>query len=109
MNSRKFVTIASVVTMLALLASFAARSHASGANLNPQQPQGGGILDVIEQAKRAQELTGSWELNIVSDPGPGAPPPLKALATFAEGGGVIETILLPPVVPAHGEWRKLAN
>lgn len=93
--------------MLALVTSMAARSHASGASENLFQP--GDIIDVIERARRAQELTGSWELDIVSTPGPGAPPPLKALVTFAEGGGVVETILLPPVVPAHGEWRKIAD
>lgn len=52
-----------------------------------------------------RNIEGSWELEVVSDPGPGAPPPFKALITFMQGGGVIETILLPPmIVPAHGEW-----
>lgn len=107
MSSRRFIAAASVIIVLALVTSIAARSYASGAN--PKQPQQGGILDIIEQNKRAQELTGSWELDIVSTPGPGAPPPLKALVTFAEGGGCVETILLPPVVPAHGEWRKTGD
>jgi hypothetical protein len=107
MNSRRFIAAASVIIMLALVTSIAARSQASGAN--PNKTQQGGILDVIERNKQAQELTGSWELDIVSTPGPGAPPPLKALVTFAEGGGCVETILLPPVVPAHGEWRKIGD
>lgn len=107
MNVRRFIAAASVIAVLALGTSSGARSHASGSN--PNRAQQGGILDVLEQAKRAQELTGSWELDIVSTPGPGAPPPLKALVTFAEGGGCVETILLPPVVPAHGEWRKTGD
>lgn len=56
------------------------------------------------QSHSTRNIEGSWELDIKSDPGPGAPPPLKALITFSAGGTVIETILLPPVVPAHGEW-----
>lgn len=107
MNIRRFIAAAGVITMLALVTFMAARSQASG--VTPNHTEQGGILDVIERNKRAQELTGSWELDIVSTPGPGAPPPLKALVTFTEGGGVIETILLPPVVPAHGEWRKTAD
>jgi len=107
MNLKRFVAAASVITVLALVTFMAARSQASG--VNPNHTQQGGILDVLDRANRAQELTGSWELDIVSTPGPGAPPPLKALVTFAEGGGVVETILLPPVVPAHGEWRKTGH
>ena len=49
-------------------------------------------------------IEGSWEVDIKPDPGPGAPPPVKALITFSPGGTVIETILLPPIVPAHGAW-----
>jgi hypothetical protein len=44
-------------------------------------------------------------------PAPGSPiPPFKALVTFSGGGGVVETVLLPPVVtPAHGTWEKLSS
>ncbi|MGH9934632.1 MAG: hypothetical protein ACREAM_00200, partial [Blastocatellia bacterium] len=109
MNIRRFIAAASVIAALALVTStsIGARSYAGGGP--DQTQQGGGMLDVIEQARRAQELTGSWELDIISTPGPGAPPPLKALVTFAEGGGCIETILLAPVVPAHGAWRKTGD
>lgn len=51
-------------------------------------------------------IEGSWELDVRADPGPGAPPPFTALATFSPGGGVVETIVLPPVVPAHGAWTR---
>lgn len=54
-------------------------------------------------------LEGSW--SIEGTPAQGSPiPPFKALATFAGGGGVVETVLLPPVVtPAHGAWEKTGN
>jgi hypothetical protein len=55
------------------------------------------------------KLEGSWEMEITPAPGSGLPPSIKALATFSEGGGVVETILLPPVVPAHGEWAKVGT
>jgi hypothetical protein len=61
------------------------------------------------QANNKFKLEGSWELEITPDPGAGLPPSFKALATFSEGGGVIETILLPAVTPAHGEWAKIGN
>lgn len=108
MNFRKFVATTSVITVLALGTFIGVRSHVNAAAQNQGQ-QGGGLLDVIERNRLAQELTGSWELNVVSAPGPGAPPPFKALVTFAEGGGCVETILLPPIVPAHGEWRKTGD
>ena len=108
MNFRRIIASACVIAILTLATSIATRSHASGAGATKIQ-QGGGIIDVIERNKRAQELTGSWELDLISTPGPGALPPLKALVTFAEGGGCVETILLPPVVPAHGLWRKTGD
>jgi hypothetical protein len=55
------------------------------------------------------KIEGSWELEIIPAPGSGLPPSFKALATFSDGGGVVETILLPPVVPAHGAWEKTGS
>lgn len=54
-------------------------------------------------------LEGSWTID--ATPAPGSPiPPFKALATFAGGGGVVETVLLPPVItPAHGAWEKTGS
>jgi len=31
---------------------------------------------------------------------------IKGLITFDEGGGCVETVLLPPVTPAHGAWLR---
>jgi hypothetical protein len=106
MNIRRLIAGTSIIVVMALITFIGAQSYAS--NGAPSQTQQG-ENDYSGQGKSAQELTGSWELDIISTPGPGAPPPLKALATFAEGGGVVETILLPPVVPAHGEWRKIGG
>ena len=51
-------------------------------------------------------LEGSWMVD--ATPAQGSPiPPFKALVTFAGGGGVVETVLLPPVItPAHGAGEK---
>lgn len=55
------------------------------------------------------KLEGSWI--IAGTPAQGNPiPPFEALATFAGGGGVVETVLLPPVItPAHGAWEKIGK
>jgi hypothetical protein len=55
---------------------------------------------------RAPAVTGSWMLEIKPTPGTGLPPSIKALITFDEGGGCVETIILPPVTTAHGAWVR---
>jgi hypothetical protein len=51
-------------------------------------------------------VTGSWMLEINPTPGTGLPPEFKALITFDEGGGCVETVILPPVTTAHGAWVR---
>ncbi|HJQ24563.1 MAG TPA: hypothetical protein VKA60_11660 [Blastocatellia bacterium] len=63
----------------------------------------------LAQGGGKYQLDGGWSLE--GTPAAGSPiPPFKALATFSVGGGVVETVLLPPVVtPAHGAWEQTAN
>jgi hypothetical protein len=51
-------------------------------------------------------ITGSWTLDVKPTPGTGLPPDVKGLITFSEGGGCVETLILPPVTPAHGTWVR---
>jgi hypothetical protein len=55
---------------------------------------------------KAPNVTGSWALEIKPSPGGGLPPEVKGLITFDQGGGCVETIILPPVTPAHGAWLR---
>jgi hypothetical protein len=57
-------------------------------------------------AGKAPDVTGSWALEIRPSPGGGLPPEVKALITFDQGGGCVETVVLPPVTPAHGAWLR---
>jgi hypothetical protein len=52
-------------------------------------------------------VAGSWTMEIEPSPGSNLPPRIKALITFADGGGCVETILLPPVTSAHGTWERI--
>lgn len=63
--------------------------------------------EALAQSNGKFSLEGSWMID--ATPAPGSPiPPFKALVTFAGGGGVVETVLLPPVVtPAHGAWERV--
>jgi hypothetical protein len=65
--------------------------------------------NALNESHSKYKLEGSWMID--GTPASGSPiPPFKALATFAAGGGVVETVLLPPVVtPAHGVWEKLGK
>jgi hypothetical protein len=51
-------------------------------------------------------VTGSWALEIKPSPDSGLPPLINALVTFDEGGGMVETVILPPVTSAHGTWQR---
>jgi hypothetical protein len=64
---------------------------------------------IASNAENRFNLEGSWMADGVTEPGPGALPPFKALITFATGGGCVETVLLPPVTPAHGAWERVGK
>jgi hypothetical protein len=69
--------------------------------------QGRGFMASDQRgSSKAPGVTGSWALEIKPSPGGGLPPELKGLITFDEGGGCVETIILPPVTPAHGAWLR---
>jgi hypothetical protein len=61
------------------------------------------------QSGRAADVAGSWTLEIRPTPGGALPPEIKALITFDKGGGCIETVILPPVTPAHGSWERTSR
>jgi hypothetical protein len=65
--------------------------------------------NAFAQSNNKFNLEGSWR--ITGTPAQGSPlPPFKGLVTFSTGGGVVETVLLPPVItPAHGAWEKLGK
>jgi len=78
---------------------------------------GGGILDVLEQAKQsqAQQLEGAWAWTItpVVPPGVPPPPPSRAYGTFARGGAVTVYVRSAPngpqFSPQHGVWEHLGG
>jgi hypothetical protein len=55
------------------------------------------------------DVTGSWALTIKPSPGSALPPEFPALITFDEGGGCVETVILPPVTTAHGAWVRTSR
>jgi hypothetical protein len=69
--------------------------------------QGRGFMSTEHRdSRKAPDVTGSWTLELRPSPGGGLPPKLVGLITFDEGGGCVETIILPPVTPAHGAWLR---
>jgi hypothetical protein len=92
-----------VVLTLALVVATGAREGSAG--------QGRGFMSSDQRGSqrgsgKAPDVTGSWVLEIKPSPGGGLPPEIKGLITFDEGGGCVETIILPPVTPAHGAWLR---
>jgi hypothetical protein len=64
-------------------------------------------LEADEQRMIALRGAGAIEhLEIKPSPGGGLPPEFKGLITFDEGGGCVETVILPPVTTAHGAWLR---
>ena len=104
---------------LTLLFAFAAaaaaqtpRGEASGVGRRPTPRDEGREGEATmrnAQSRGRLNLEGSWMLDINTTQGAGVPPQLKALITFDAGGGCVETILLPPVAPAHGAWVRVGN
>jgi hypothetical protein len=91
-----------VVLTLALVVAIGAREgRADGAD------QGKGFMASDHRGSAtAPDVTGSWALEIKPSPGGALPPEIKGLITFDQGGGCVETIILPPVTPAHGAWLR---
>ena len=72
---------------------------------------GGGILDVLEQARQAQaqQIEGSWTLaaTTVVPPGTPAPAPVFVYASFARGGVYIGADRRFPTTKQLGSWVHL--
>jgi hypothetical protein len=64
------------------------------------------MATVQRNSGKSPEVTGSWDLVIKPSPGGALPPEIRALVTFDQGGGVVETVILPPVTTAHGAWLR---
>src|SRR5262245_19427123 len=101
------------LTVTLLLTLIAANGFAQSSEDQAGQTQldraagsGGGILDVLQQQKKA--IAGTWQVvaNPINPP-PGFPTEFRALHTFTEDGRFIETSATNPLVKsaAHGEWR----
>jgi hypothetical protein len=87
-----------VLTLILVVATLAGEGSAG---------QGRGFMSSDQRGSgKAPDVTGSWALEIKPTPGGGLPPEIKGLITFDQGGGCVETIILPPVTPAHGTWLR---
>lgn len=109
MNHRKSLMSGLIIIIVAVAAL--ASAHVTNAqqkrNAMLQEPEKTNQPETeFHQSNRAPVVTGSWELVIKPTPGGGLPPEIKALITFDEGGGCVETIILPPVTTAHGTWTR---
>lgn len=111
MYTRKNMLSSIVIGIVALVAVVGA--HVSNAkqerNVMSQAPENSNQQEQTAesfQSNRTPVVTGSWMLEIKPTPGSGLPPEIKALITFDEGGGCVETVILPPVTPAHGTWVR---
>jgi hypothetical protein len=111
MCNRKSLIVSTVILTVALVA--AAGTQVSNArqerNAMPQESESIAEQEQAEGLRfshRSPAVTGSWTLEIKPTPGTGLPPAIKALITFDEGGGCVETIILPPVTSAHGTWVR---
>jgi hypothetical protein len=107
MTAKRVLFVLAVSLLLTLTASTGFAQSGVEPEAAPQLDRSqGGILDVLEQQKRA--LAGTWQ--VVADPlnpPPGFPAEFRALHTFTEDGRFIETSATNPLLksPAHGEWR----
>lgn len=114
MNHRKSLISSIIIVIVALVAVAGARvSNAKQErSLMLQEPEGTSQPEQTAEfllSRRTPGVTGSWRLEIKPTPGTGFPPEIKALITFDEGGGCVETIILPPVTPAHGTWVRTSR
>lgn len=84
------------------------------ANVLPLAQMGGGILDVLEQARQAQikALVGTW-VATVTPTGPDAPAPFPSLLTFMADGTALFSAAGPPIPalgnPGHGAWIRIGD
>ena len=75
----------------------------------PQEPQGAGLLNVLQRGSNA--LEGTWVVTVnLAAPPPGFGPSFTALETYSHGGGMVTSNNLPPVPrPGQGAWEKRGN
>lgn len=114
MNARKSLTSSLVIAVAAVAAVAGVRVSDAKQERSAMQQEPEEVSRQEQQAEflrsqRTPAVTGSWMLEIKPTPGGGLPPEIKALITFDEGGGVVETIILPPVTPAHGAWVRTSR
>lgn len=107
MQKQTFVTAKNILLALIFALTLAVPTLTARA-------QGGGILDVLDQAKQtqAQRLEGSWALTVTPQLPPGAPPipPFRTYVTVARGGALIGSDRTRPFgSPQHGTWMHLGS
>ncbi|MBI3427860.1 MAG: hypothetical protein HY011_33475 [Acidobacteria bacterium] len=121
MKQQKFATRIILALILATLIAVPAASLRAQSSAEPTTArvaaQGGGILDVLEQARQAQaqQLEGAWAYTVtpVVPPGVPQPPSQRAYITVARGGGLSVYIRTGPGGPFYGEqhgvWEHMGG
>jgi hypothetical protein len=104
-----FLIVATMITAIATLsAQLGANGTVSAKSAGLQNHQGG-ILDVIDRLKEAQEraLEGTWRVTVT--PPAGGPPPSRSYHTYQRGGGLIQSNLTEGGIPGQGVWARTGN
>jgi hypothetical protein len=112
MYARKNLLRSLIIVLVAVAAIAGARVSQANQERNSmlQEPESTNPqIEDFRHSNRIPAVTGLWMLAIKPTPGGGLPPEIKALITFDEGGGCVETIILPPVTPAHGTWVRTSR
>ncbi len=112
--SAMFTALLALSALIATPAIYAQTAETQEQAATPHAGAGGGILDVIEQAKQAQikALVGTW-VATVTPSGPDAPPPFPSLLTFMADGTALFSAAGPPIPalgnPGHGVWTRIGD
>jgi len=100
--------------MTLIVSTAVARAQSEEPEHSVAQPASqGGILDILEQIKKAQaqRLEGSWDVIVtpVVPPGVPQPPSFHAYGSFARGGAFIGSDRTRPASKQHGVWAHLGG
>lgn len=112
--SAMFTALLAFSALVATPSTYAQTVETQETSAAPLALAGGGILDVIEQAKQAQikVLVGTWITTITPD-GSDAPPPFPGLLTFMADGTALFSAAGPPIPalgnPGHGAWKRTGD
>lgn len=114
MNTKRIVMAFTCALMLAVPTAIArAQSSEIEPSVTQSAAQSGGLLDALEQLKlaQAQALEGTWAITVSPVPPPGvqAPPPFRAYASFARGGGYLGADRRLPFSKQFGTWVHLGG